>query len=165
MSPVLLMMSFRELELPLTTVGNGIAVVSRLTSIPKHWPFTTNRVSYCPANSMVTSSENWGILVLLAKATSTLHMPLGSKVIVFVGEIVRAPVDWRAGVSGVNARLKVTGAGLLLIIGIYFFFFGAFLVTSEAPKSTILCLGSATSTWKITIYIKKENWKNHWRSL
>ena len=148
MSPVLLMMSLRELELPLTTVGKGMAVVSRLTSIPRHWPLTTNSVSYCPANSMVTSSENWGIRVLLANATSTLQVPPGSRVIVLVGEMVRAPVDWRAGVSGVKAKLKVTGAGLLLMIGIYFFFLGEFLATSVAPRSTILCLGSATSTYR-----------------
>ena len=148
MSPVLLMMSLRELELPLTTVGKGMAVVSRLTSIPRHWPLTTNSVSYCPANSMVTSSENWGIRVLLANATSTLQVPPGSRVIVLVGEMVKAPVDWRAGVSGVKAKLKVTGAGLLLMIGIYFFFFGEFLATSVAPRSTILCLGSATSTYR-----------------
>lgn len=58
-----------------------------------------------------------------------------------VGEMVRVFVDWRVGVFGVKVRLKVIGVGLLLMIGIYFFFFGVFLVILVVLRFIILCLG------------------------
>lgn len=138
---VLFMMSFRELEFFFITVGNGIVVVFRLIFIFRYWFFIINRVSYWSVNFIVIFFENWGILLLLVKVIFILYISSGFRVIVLVGEMVRVFVDWRVGVFGVKVRLKVIGVGLLLMIGIYFFFFGVFLVILVVFRFIILCLG------------------------
>lgn len=138
---VLFMMSFRELEFFFITVGNGIVVVFRLIFIFRYWFFIINRVSYWLVNFIVIFFENWGILLLLVKVIFILYISSGFRVIVLVGEMVRVFVDWRVGVFGVKVRLKVIGVGLLLMIGIYFFFFGVFLVILVVFRFIILCLG------------------------
>lgn len=138
---VLFMMSFRELEFFFITVGNGIVVVFMLIFIFRYWFFIINRVSYWSVNFIVIFFENWGILLLLVKVIFILYISSGFSVIVLVGEMVRVFVDWRVGVFGVKVRLKVIGVGLLLMIGIYFFFFGVFLVILVVFRFIILCLG------------------------
>lgn len=138
---VLFMMSFRELEFFFIIVGNGIVVVFRLIFIFRYWFFIINRVSYWSVNFIVIFFENWGILLLLVKVIFILYISSGFSVIVLVGEMVRVFVDWRVGVFGVKVRLKVIGVGLLLMIGIYFFFFGVFLVILVVFRFIILCLG------------------------
>lgn len=138
---VLFMMSFRELEFFFIIVGNGIVVVFRLIFIFRYWFFIINRVSYWLVNFIVIFFENWGILLLLVKVIFILYISSGFRVIVLVGEMVRVFVDWRVGVFGVKVRLKVIGVGLLLMIGIYFFFFGVFLVILVVFRFIILCLG------------------------
>lgn len=138
---VLFMMSFRELEFFFITVGNGIVVVFMLIFIFRYWFFIINRVSYWSVNFIVIFFENWGILLLLVKVIFILYISSGFRVIVLVGEMVRVFVDWRVGVFGVKVRLKVIGVGLLLMIGIYFFFFGVFLVILVVFRLIILCLG------------------------
>lgn len=138
---VLFMMSFRELEFFFITVGNGIVVVFMLIFIFRYWFFIINRVSYWSVNFIVIFFENWGILLLLVKVIFILYILSGFRVIVLVGEMVRVFVDWRVGVFGVKVRLKVIGVGLLLMIGIYFFFFGVFLVILVVFRFIILCLG------------------------
>lgn len=138
---VLFMMSFRELEFFFIIVGNGIVVVFRLIFIFRYWFFIINRVSYWSVNFIVIFFENWGILLLLVKVIFILYISSGFRVIVLVGEMVRVFVDWRVGVFGVKVRLKVIGVGLLLMIGIYFFFFGVFLVILVVFRFIILCLG------------------------
>lgn len=138
---VLFMMSFRELEFFFITVGNGIVVVFMLIFIFRYWFFIINRVSYWSVNFIVIFFENWGILLLLVKVIFILYISSGFRVIVLVGEMVRVFVDWRVGVFGVKVRLKVIGVGLLLMIGIYFFFFGVFLVILVVFRFIILCLG------------------------
>lgn len=141
MFSVLFMMSFRELEFFFITVGNGIVVVFMLIFIFRYWFFIINRVSYWSVNFIVIFFENWGILLLLVKVIFILYISSGFRVIVLVGEMVRVFVDWRVGVFGVKVRLKVIGVGLLLMIGIYFFFFGVFLVILVVFRFIILCLG------------------------
>lgn len=138
---VLFMMSFRELEFFFITVGNGIVVVFMLIFIFRYWFFIINGVSYWSVNFIVIFFENWGILLLLVKVIFILYISSGFRVIVLVGEMVRVFVDWRVGVFGVKVRLKVIGVGLLLMIGIYFFFFGVFLVILVVFRFIILCLG------------------------
>lgn len=138
---VLFMMSFRELEFFFIIVGNGIVVVFMLIFIFRYWFFIINRVSYWSVNFIVIFFENWGILLLLVKVIFILYISSGFRVIVLVGEMVRVFVDWRVGVFGVKVRLKVIGVGLLLMIGIYFFFFGVFLVILVVFRFIILCLG------------------------
>lgn len=138
---VLFMISFRELEFFFITVGNGIVVVFMLIFIFRYWFFIINRVSYWSVNFIVIFFENWGILLLLVKVIFILYISSGFRVIVLVGEMVRVFVDWRVGVFGVKVRLKVIGVGLLLMIGIYFFFFGVFLVILVVFRFIILCLG------------------------
>lgn len=138
---VLFMMSFRELEFFFITVGNGIVVVFMLIFIFRYWFFIINRVSYWSVNFIVIFFENWGILLLFVKVIFILYISSGFRVIVLVGEMVRVFVDWRVGVFGVKVRLKVIGVGLLLMIGIYFFFFGVFLVILVVFRFIILCLG------------------------
>lgn len=138
---VLFMMSFRELEFFFITVGNGIVVVFMLIFIFRYWFFIINRVLYWSVNFIVIFFENWGILLLLVKVIFILYISSGFSVIVLVGEMVRVFVDWRVGVFGVKVRLKVIGVGLLLMIGIYFFFFGVFLVILVVFRFIILCLG------------------------
>lgn len=138
---VLFMMSFRELEFFFITVGNGIVVVFMLIFIFRYWFFIINRVLYWSVNFIVIFFENWGILLLLVKVIFILYISSGFRVIVLVGEMVRVFVDWRVGVFGVKVRLKVIGVGLLLMIGIYFFFFGVFLVILVVFRFIILCLG------------------------
>lgn len=141
MFSVLFMMSFRELEFFFITVGNGIVVVFMLIFIFRYWFFIINRVSYWSVNFIVIFFENWGILLLLVKVIFILYISSGFRVIVLVGEMVRVFVDWRVGVFGVKVRLKVIEVGLLLMIGIYFFFFGVFLVILVVFRFIILCLG------------------------
>ena len=94
-------------------------------------------------NYPLTSSINCGIRRFGLNNTSTLHVPpLASRVIGFVGAILRTPGWCRALAVGVRARVKVIAAGLLFTIGMYFL---TTLPTSRGPRFTTLSFGSATS--------------------
>lgn len=96
-------------------------------------------------SQLQTSSINCGILPPGLKSTSTLQVPpLPSKVIGWVGEILRIPGCCRAAVRGVSARENVIAAGLLFTIGMSFL---TTLPTTWAPRFRSLCFGSATSIY------------------
>ena len=98
---------------------------------------------YQGKNPLLTSSINCGIRQFGLNNTSTLHVPpLASRVMGFVGAMLRTPGCCRALVMGVRARVKVIAAGLLFTMGMYFL---TTLPMRRGPRFTTLSLGSATS--------------------